>query len=105
MKTVITSKGNTLDSAFDLRFGRGAFFCIYDHAEKTTEFVQNRYKDAQGGAGTKVAEQMVELEVTQVISGDFGPKAKELLEKFNIQMIAIQDEEATIASIIEKIKP
>lgn len=104
MITVITSKGNTQDAQFDLRFGRGAYFCIYNHETNSTEFIKNKFSDAQGGAGTKVAEQMVEMGVSQVISGDFGPKAKDLLEKFKIQMIAIQEENATIASILNKVK-
>ena len=104
MKTVITAKGDQLSAYFDLRFGRGAYFCIYNHENESVEFIKNQYKDAQGGAGTKVAEQMVELGINQIISGDFGPKAKELLNKFNIQMIAIQDDNANIESILNKIK-
>ena len=51
--------GNNLDSGFDLRFGCAGWFCILDE----------------------------ETGATRVISGDFGSKAKELLEKFNIQMV------------------
>ena len=46
---------------------------------------------------------MVELGVKKVISGDFGPKAKDLLDKFKIQMVVIQDD-TTVAEIIEKLK-
>ena len=41
MKTVITSSGNELKSNFDLRFGRAAYFCIYDEESKETSFFQN----------------------------------------------------------------
>lgn len=103
MKTIITAKENTTSSLFDLRFGRGAWFCIFDPNEKTTEFIKNEFADSQGGAGTKAAEKMVELNIKKVISGDFGPKAKELLTQFNIQMVILEDDEKTIEDIINLI--
>ena len=91
-KTVITSSGNALSSKFDKRFGRAEFFCLLDEATGQTTFIANEFKDANHGAGTKAAEAMVELKVTKIISGDFGPKAKELLEKFDVQMVILQED-------------
>ena len=53
------------------------------------EIIENINKNSNGGAGTKSAELVAELGATQVISGDFGPKAKSLLEKMKIQMVII----------------
>lgn len=100
MKILITSKGEGIDSQFDLRFGRGKYFCVYDEATGNTEFHKNNNADAQGGAGTKTAEKVIELGVKKVISGDFGPKAKDLLMKFGIQMVIINDSNKTIKEII-----
>jgi len=104
MKTLISSKGNKLDSGFDLRFGRAAWFCIFDEQTKQTRFIENEHKDAIHGAGTKVVEKVVEAGAARVISGDFGPKAKELLEKFHIQMVLISDDSQSISDIIHSIK-
>lgn len=103
MITVITSTGGDTNSKFDLRFGRGSFFCILNEETKEVEFVENEHKDAQGGAGTKASEKMIELGVEKIISGDFGPKAKEMLEKFNIQMVIIGDDSQTVQNIIDKL--
>jgi len=103
MNTVITSSGKDTNSSFDLRFGRAAWFCLFNEDTRETTFFENEYVNAQGGAGTKTAEKMVELGVQKVISGDFGPKAKEMLEKFNIQMVIIQDESNTVQDIINRI--
>lgn len=54
MKTVITAAGNNVSAAFDKRFGRAAWFCVYDHANGALAFEKNDFADAQGGAGTKV---------------------------------------------------
>lgn len=104
MKTVITSSGKELSSEFDKRFGRAAWFCVYDEKTGDSIFHENENLNAGHGAGTKAAEKMIELNVKKIISGDFGPKAKELLDKFNIQMVIIQDEGNTISDIIRKIK-
>jgi predicted Fe-Mo cluster-binding NifX family protein len=103
MKTIITAKAADIMSEFDLRFGRGAFFCIYDSETGKTDFLKNEFAEAQGGAGTKTAEKMVELGISKVVSGDFGPKAKSLLNEFNIEMQIYQDDSKTIKEIIELI--
>ncbi len=103
MKTVITSSGNEETSKFDLRFGRAAWFCVFDEDSRKFEFHNNENINAQGGAGTKAAEKMIELGVEKVISGDFGPKAKDLLERFKIQMVIFPDENKTIKEIADKI--
>lgn len=103
MKTIITSSAKGVASQFDKRFGRAAWFCLYNSETKGVEFHENENLSANNGAGTKTAEKMVELGVKKVISGDFGPKAKELLEKFNIQMAIIQDDHITIEDIIKKL--
>lgn len=104
MKTVITATENNIEAAFDLRFGRCAWFCIFDEDTKEPQFVENQNKNAQGGAGTKTAEKMIELGVSKVISGDFGPKAKDLLNKFKIQMVILKDNKKTIQEIIHSIQ-
>jgi predicted Fe-Mo cluster-binding NifX family protein len=104
MKIIITSTGETLQSEFDMRFGRSGWFCVFDTETKNTRFIENEHKDANGGAGTKAAELVAELEAKRVISGDFGPKAKTMLEKLQIQMIVLDEQNKTIAQIIDKIK-
>ena len=103
MKKIITSTGDSLSSEFDLRFGRANWFCIYDMENRKTEFIKNVNKDLNGGAGTKSAETMAEFGVKSVISGDFGPKAKTMLEELKIQMIILHKSDLTVQDIINKI--
>lgn len=104
MKTIITSTGDQLNSIFDLRFGRASWFCLYDDQSGEISFIENENINSQSGAGTKTVEKVVELGVQKVISGDFGPKAKELLEKFNIQMVLLEDDNNTVQKIIDQLK-
>lgn len=104
MKTIITASGSDLTPRLDLRFGRCAFFCLYNHNDGGATFIKNEFKDAQGGAGAKVAEKMLNLGVDRIISGDFGPKAKDLLDKFKIQLVKMTDEHKSIQEIITSFK-
>ncbi|NLT51352.1 MAG: dinitrogenase iron-molybdenum cofactor biosynthesis protein [Ignavibacteria bacterium] len=104
MKTAITSKGNGTSAQFDLRFGRAAWFCVIDDETGNTEFFENDCANLSGGAGIKASEKMAELGVAKVISGDFGPKAKEYLNKFNIQMVILSNDSSSIETIISKLK-
>jgi len=77
---------------------------LLDKETGKTSFHKNEYQEAPHGAGTRAAEKVIELGASKVISGDFGPKAKELLEKFNVQMVIFPDDTNTIHEIVEKIK-
>lgn len=104
MKIVITSTGDQLSSTFDLRFGRAKYFCLYNENTKGTTFYPNPNTAANSGAGVKTSEKMVELGAKKVVSGDFGPKAKDLLERFNIQMVILQDDKRSVKEIIDSIR-
>ncbi|MPQ46834.1 dinitrogenase iron-molybdenum cofactor biosynthesis protein [Marinifilum sp. N1E240] len=104
MKTIITSTGKGEGSLFDLRFGRAAWFCLYDDENGEVRFIENKHANAAGGAGTKASETAIELGVSKVISGDFGPKAKDLLDEFNIQMVILQDDNNTVEKILKNLK-
>lgn len=92
MKIAITSVGNSLSSRLDEHFGRCAFFVIYDTDTKGVEFILNHAKDAEEGAGTAAVQLIASQEVAKVVSGQFGIKAKPLLDSLKIQMISIKGE-------------
>jgi predicted Fe-Mo cluster-binding NifX family protein len=96
MKTLITSNDQTLSSTMDKRLGRAHWFCIYDEELKESTFQINPNIDS-------TAELIIELGVKKVISGHFGPKAKEMLEKFDIQMIEVDDDNITIEELISRL--
>lgn len=104
MKTVITSTGSNLESEFDQRFGRCAFFCVLNTETGETNFVKNEYADAPSGAGPKASEAVIELGAKKIISGDFGPKAKDVLEKFSIQMVIFDGKGKSLKEITDTIK-
>ena len=103
MKTVITSTENKLNDRFDLRFGRAEWFCVFDDVTGRAEFKENLAGRDSNGTGIKAAELVAQQGAVRVISGDFGPKARDLLDRLKIQMVILQDDELRIEDIIRKL--
>ncbi|NBC82952.1 MAG: dinitrogenase iron-molybdenum cofactor biosynthesis protein [Bacteroidetes bacterium] len=104
MKIAITSSNNNVSARFDKRFGRAEWICLYNDETRQIEFMKNRHTNLNNGAGTKTAEKMISLQVDRIISGDFGPKAKNLLDKFEIQVVVVRENNLTVEDIIQRIK-
>ncbi len=100
MKIAITSSGNSLNSTIDPRFGRCAYFVIYDTDSKSVEYIPNPNLNAQEGAGPASVQLVASRSVEKVISGEFGIKIKPLFDSLKIQMIVVK-ETKTIEELIE----
>lgn len=100
MKVAITSSGNNLNSTIDPRFGRCAYFVIYDTESKSTEYIPNPNLNAQEGAGPASVHLVASRNVEKVISGEFGIKIKPLFDSLKIQMVVVK-ETKTIEELIE----
>ncbi|MDD4149477.1 MAG: NifB/NifX family molybdenum-iron cluster-binding protein [Bacteroidales bacterium] len=104
MKVAITSTGDNLESKIDPRFGRCAFFVIYDTETKSTEFLLNPNKNASNGAGPASVQMVADKGAKKIVSGEFGMKIKSMLDGLEIQMIVIKDHQKTVKSIIDMLK-
>ncbi len=103
MKIAITSTGENLDSQLDQRFGRCAWFIIYDTETGGKEILPNPNKDALDGAGPASVQLVASRKVNKIVSGEFGIKIKSLLDSMKIQMIVLKNQEKTVREIIEMI--
>lgn len=101
MKIAITSGGNSLDSYLDHRFGRCAYFFIYDASSGAIEIIPNPNKNREELAGPASVQLMDMREVKKIISGEFGLKIKSQLDSLRIQMIIIKDRKIKVKEIIE----
>ncbi len=76
MKIVVSAKGDTPESEVDPRFGRAAWFLVFDTEGGTWQAVNNASAiSAAHGAGIVSAEAVCRLGAGAVISGHVGPKA------------------------------
>jgi predicted Fe-Mo cluster-binding NifX family protein len=100
MKVAITSTGQSLESTIDQRFGRCAFFVIYDTETGGVEILPNPNRDAEEGAGPASVQLVASKEVQKIVSGEFGVKIKSLLDSLKIQMVVYKEPEKTVKSVI-----
>ncbi len=94
MKVAITSRGNTTESLIDERFGRCAYFALYDTCTREVEFMENSAKDAPEGAGPAAVAIVAGRGAEKIISGEFGFKIKSMLEELKIQMVIVKEEKS-----------
>lgn len=87
MKIAVSSQGNDLSSQVDPRFGRAAYFIIYNTEDDSFEAVSNEINlNAAQGAGVQSAQIVANRKVDWVISGNMGPKAFTTLKSAGIKI-------------------
>jgi len=72
-------------------FGRSPYYFIYDQEKKTGYFVQNTAATAQGGAGVKAAQILVDQKAEVVISPQLGENAAMVLRDAKIELYKSED--------------
>ncbi|NSW90087.1 MAG: NifB/NifX family molybdenum-iron cluster-binding protein [Firmicutes bacterium] len=86
MKICISSKGNSLDSMLDSRFGRADYFIIVDTDTMEFESIENTAATSGGGAGITSGQMMVDRDIKAVITGNVGPNAMSVLKAADIDI-------------------
>jgi predicted Fe-Mo cluster-binding NifX family protein len=102
MKLAISITGNSLQSAFDPRFGRAAAFCVVDSESGEWTVHENPALSASGGAGVQAAQFVAKLGAQAVVSGAYGPNAFDTLSPAGVAMyLAPTGESLTAAAVLE----
>ncbi len=102
MKIMITSRGETLDSPMDERYGRAEYFIVYNTENDQFEAVKNPFLNDKGGVGISVAKFTIEQGIDALISGSFGPNAQDVISGSNIKLY--QAKGGSIKEIVELFK-
>lgn len=87
MKIAISAAGSNLDAEVDPRFGRCQTFIIIDPETMELEAVENSSASAAGGAGISAAQSIVDRGVQEVLTGNCGPNAYQVLNAAGIKLI------------------
>lgn len=85
MKIAISAEGKNKENLLDRRFGRCDYFLIYDTETGEFKAIGNNGVSSGGGAGIAAASQLIEENVSAIITGNLGPNAFELVEKAGIK--------------------
>lgn len=102
MKVAVSSSGKDLDSNVDEFFGRCPFFIIADTDDmENFEAIENQSATKPGGAGISAAQTVVDKGAEAVISGNLGPRAKDVLKQFKVEMYKASGK---VKDALEKLK-
>lgn len=76
MKIALPLQDNNENSLVDIRFGRAAYFGIFDDSNQAWEFVSNSQNtQAAQGAGIQAAQHVINADANILIAANVGPKA------------------------------
>ncbi len=86
-KIVVTTQSSSPQAEVDPRFGRAAFFLVFDSEGGSPEVHDNKQNlNAAQGAGIQTGQNVAQLGAEVVITGNVGPKAYHLLEEAGIRV-------------------
>ena len=88
MRIAISSTGRNLDSDLDPRFGRAAYFIIFDAETMEFEAVENTQNlNLPQGAGIQAGKALGDHHVDALITGHCGPKAFRVLQSAGVKIV------------------
>jgi predicted Fe-Mo cluster-binding NifX family protein len=103
MKVAVTAQGKELNSQIDQRFGRAKFLIVADTETGGFEIHDNTVNlNAAQGAGIQTGQNIANLDVDAVITGNVGPNAFRTLSAANIRIFLA--EEQTVQEAIDSFK-
>jgi len=87
-KIAVSSTGSASSSIVDERFGRCAYFMIWDPETKEYTALSNSGTESAHGAGTGAVKQLLENKVNLILSQRIGPKAFVVVEQAGIKIFS-----------------
>lgn len=87
MRIAATAVGTTLESVFDPKFGRCAYYLFVDTNDSSVECVDNPHRASSGGAGPRCAQFLVDNRVSTLLTGEVGPHARRALDAAGITVV------------------
>ena len=83
-----TAQGGSIEDEIDPRFGRAAFYLIYDPKTKSIESLENPNINLMQGVGPRSVQFLSEKNVDVLFTGQIGPNAQRVLQASKIKVIS-----------------
>ena len=87
MRIAIPVITNNKDTKISTSFGRSPYYLIYDVKENIMNYVKNTAKDAQGGAGVRASQIIIDNKCDVVITPQCGNNSYEVLKEAGIEVL------------------
>ncbi len=87
-KIAICSTGSSSSSIVDERFGRCAYFMIWDPETKEYTSLANTGTESAHGAGTGAVQELLKNKISVILSQRIGPKAFAVLKQTDVKIFS-----------------
>jgi len=87
MKIAIATEGNKPSTEVSSQGARALFFLVFNEDGHVSEILENTYAKNDRRVGPDVANMLINMHVSKVVAGRFGPKFKEVLEQNDVECI------------------
>lgn len=86
MRIAIPVDEKSIETKVAQSFGRSLYYLVYDTETQEEKFVENTAANAQGGAGIKAAQLVVDQKVEALLAPRCGQNAAEIIESAGIKI-------------------
>ncbi len=87
MIIAVPAEEQKLDSPLCVSFGRAPYYCIFDTQTQKSRFIENAAAQSPGGAGIQAAQDLVDAEITTLITFRLGENAAKVLNAGNVSLL------------------
>jgi predicted Fe-Mo cluster-binding NifX family protein len=102
MKIAIATKGKTISSRVDDRFGRCPYFLVFDTKSMTTETIENPGQKEKNAAGIRACQMLIAKDIDAVVVKNIGHNALVTLTGAGMDVYTVVS--GTVSAAIEKVK-
>ena len=102
MKIAIASKGKTLSSHVDDRFGRCPYFLVLDTTSMTTETIENPGQKEKNAAGIRACQMLIGKNINAVVVKNIGHNSHVTLTGAGMDVYTVTS--GTVSAAIRKVK-
>lgn len=102
MKIAIASKGKTISSRIDDRFGRCPYFLVLDTTLMTTEMIENPGQKEKNAAGIRACQMLIAEGINAVVVKNIGHNSHVTLTGAGMDVYIVTS--GTVSAAIEKVK-
>lgn len=96
----ISATDKKLTASMDIRFGRSPYFLLTDGI--VTRFIANPFCEEDDNVAPQVVDLLKREDVSKLVTGEVGPKAKARLDEKKIQIIMLTEDKISLLHVLKK---
>jgi predicted Fe-Mo cluster-binding NifX family protein len=102
MKIALASRGKTISSRIDDRFGRCPYFLVFDTTSKTMETIENPGVKEKNAAGIRACQMLIDNDINAVVVKNIGHNSLVTLTGAGMNIYTVAS--GTVSVAIKKVK-